>query len=378
MTQKSLLRFLTGSVLVPLAIAFALLLGLEGGCRLIGRARSGTWPETRSESYTRFVEKVGSCYERHPFLIVAGRPNAVLHVEGHDVRLNSRGQRSPETVVPKPPGVFRVVCEGGSTTYDLLAKDNEGTWPMRLGALLIPRHGDVVNAGLPGWTSAESLISLALRDVDLAPDLVVVYSGINDLQPAGHVPFTPDYAKGHADLLPRVLGVDRVPLRLVARSVFIEKLRDRLAPRAETTEGYAPAWEWKGGARKDDIPAEAVRVYERILRSTIGVARVHHAATLLVAQTVRFRKGREKADREYVESWTPGLTGDGYARGLGRYNEVARKLGDEKLALFLDPFAAGDFKDDDFADAVHFTASGSERFARRLAETIIGLIPARN
>src|SRR5258705_1612455 len=100
-TPRSFGRLVAGNVLVPLAIAFALLLGLEGGCRVIGRVRGSAWPETRATSYTRFVEKVGGCYERHPFLVVAGRPKAGLHVEGHDVRLNSRGQRRPAAAVPK-------------------------------------------------------------------------------------------------------------------------------------------------------------------------------------------------------------------------------------------------------------------------------------
>src|SRR5262249_25564332 len=151
----------------------------------------------RAESDARFAATVASAFRRHPFLLVAGRPGAVLEVPGHVVRLNTRGQRGREPTMPKPRDTFRVVCEGGSATFDLLAPDDEHTWPARLGDLLGPRRVDVVNAGFNGWTSAESLVSLELRDLDLAPDLVVVLSGWNDLQPAGHVPFTSDYSLGH-------------------------------------------------------------------------------------------------------------------------------------------------------------------------------------
>ncbi|HEV8268802.1 MAG TPA: GDSL-type esterase/lipase family protein, partial [Thermoanaerobaculia bacterium] len=226
MTSKSFARAVISNVFVPLAIAVGALVVLEAGCRGALRVSKGAWPTTRAESYTRFVEKVGRCYEPHPFLVVAGRKNASLHVEGHDVRLNSRGQRSPEPAMPKPGGRYRGLCEGGSTTYDLLVSKNEATWPYKLGEALAPKNADVVNAGFPGWTSVESLVSLELRDVDLSPDLVVVYSGINDLQPAGHVPFARDYALGHGEILPRVLGVAGVPLRLAARSVLVEWLLD--------------------------------------------------------------------------------------------------------------------------------------------------------
>lgn len=365
------LRFAVANFFAPAAIAVVLFLLLEGGCRMVGRVRTGEWPKTRAEAYTEFVRKVGKAYRLHPILVVCGRPNAVLEAVGKEVRFNARGQRGTNVLdlpVPKPAGRFRIVCEGGSTTFDLLARNNAATWPARLGALLAPDDVDVANAGFPGWTSLESLLSLEIRDVDLRPDLVVVYSGVNDLQPAGHQPFVPDYSAGHAEILPRVTGVVPVPVRLVSRFLFVETLLDWLRPgRPEGVEGYAPAYSWSGGARKDDIPAEAVAVYERNLRSTIGVAAAHGAKVLLVTQAARIRTGAASADDEWLKGWTPGLTSAGYLAGLARYNAVARKLGDEGTALFLDPFAGGAFGDGDFLDPVHFSAAGSEKFSRILA-----------
>ena len=366
-----LIRALVSNVLVPLAIAAVLFLALEGGCRAALRLKTGTWPETQVTAYTKFVEKIGKAYRPHPLLIVAGRPNAVLEAAAHVVHFNARGQRATnvrDVPVPKPEGTYRVVCEGGSTTFDLLAPDDAATWPARLGTFLRPR-ADVVNAGFPGWTSLESLVSLEIRDLDLQPDLVVVFSGVNDLQPAGHVPFAPDYSVGHAEILPRVTGVAPVPVRFVSRLVFVEWLRGRLEPlrREATAEGYTPSYEWTGGPKRDDIPAEAVAVYERNLRSTIAVASAHGARTLLVAQTARVRAGHEKADLARLEGWTPGLTAKGYLAGLARYNAVARKLRDEGLALFLDPFGTGMFTDEHFLDPVHFSPAGSELFAKTLA-----------
>jgi lysophospholipase L1-like esterase len=352
-------------VVVPCALALLLLGLLEGGCRVALRLKTGRWPETRAESYRALVQRIGSAYERHPYLLVDGRPGAVLSVPGHEAHINGRGQRGASPVMPKPAGRFRIVCEGGSTTFDLLAADDAHTWPARLGSLLADRGADVVNAGFPGWTTVESLVSLELKDVDVAPDLVLVYAGVNDLQPAGHEPFARDYAKGHGELLPRVLGVAPIPLRLASRSLFVETLLDRFGRPTDRPEAWAPAWQWQGGARKDDIPEDAVEVFTRNLRSTIGVAHAHGGRALLVAQSVRVRKGREGADGEYLMSWTPGLTPAGAQHGLGRFRDAERALAADTGALFLD--ASSSMTDDDYADPLHFSAQGSERFARLLA-----------
>jgi lysophospholipase L1-like esterase len=360
-------RALVSSVLVPCGIAILLLAALEGGCRLAGRVRTGSWPLTRAEARRAFVERVGAAYTRHPYLDVAGRPHGEIHVPSHTARLNRFGQRGGDPAMPKPGGTFRIVCEGGSATFDLLARDDASAWPARLGRQLAARGVDVVNSGLAGWTTVESLVSLELRDVDLSPDLVVVLAGANDLQPAGHVPFARDYALGHGELLPRVLGIAPIPLRLASRSLFVETLLDRLrgAPR-ETLEGWAPSWEWKG-ARRDDVPAEALEVFARNLRSTVAVARAHGARTLLLAQTVRIRRSVEAPDRAWVESWAPGLTSEGYVRALARYGDAARSVAEATGALFLDPFAGGAFTDGDFGDPLHFSAAGSEKLADALA-----------
>jgi lysophospholipase L1-like esterase len=159
-----------------------------------------------------------------------------------------------------------------------------------------------------------------------------------------------------------------VPVRLVSRSVLIEFLLGRLRPPpvAGGNEGFTPSYAWSG-PKQDDIPEAAVAVYERNLRSTIAVARAHGARTLLVAQSVRLRKGHEAEDGAWIAAWTPGLTTKGYLAGLAKYDAVARRLGDEGAALFLDPFEGGAFPDAAFADPVHFSPEGSDRFARALA-----------
>src|ERR1019366_114733 len=186
-----MLRALAANVLVPLALAAGLFLVLEGGCRAALRLKTGEWPETQVSAYTRFVEKIGKAYRPHPVLIVAGRPNAALEAAGHVVHFNARGQRVTnvrDVPVPKPAGTYRVLCEGGSTTFDLLAADDAGTWPARLGTLLRP-GADVVAVPI------------------------------------------------------------RLVSRLVFVEWLRGRLKPRAEP--ATAEGYAPSYAWNGGPKRD-------------------------------------------------------------------------------------------------------------------------------
>lgn len=95
---------------------------------------------------------------------------------------NSLGFRDQERIVPKPEGVFRILCLGGSTTQE--GDTNETTYPALLEAKLKAAFPDrvieVVNAGIPGIATPLHLLRLS-DYLDLQPDLVVLYLGINDV-----------------------------------------------------------------------------------------------------------------------------------------------------------------------------------------------------
>jgi lysophospholipase L1-like esterase len=98
---------------------------------------------------------------------------------------NAQGYRGRNIEVPKPAGVFRIVALGGSTTYGDHIDRWEDAYPAQLEGMLRARdHSvEVVNAGVPGYASWEMLIAFEFHILDLQPDLLVVYEGINDLYP---------------------------------------------------------------------------------------------------------------------------------------------------------------------------------------------------
>lgn len=118
-----------------------------------------------------------------PYVNYVPSPN----YEGH----NRLGYRGPEVAVPKPPGVFRIVAIGGSTTYST-ATTAENAYPRQLEIMLREDYGyanvEVVNAGVPGYTSWDLLAAYIYRVVELEPDLLIIYEGINDVEPRSVAP----------------------------------------------------------------------------------------------------------------------------------------------------------------------------------------------
>lgn len=110
---------------------------------------------------------------------------------------NSLGYRGEEIQIPKPEGVFRIVAVGGSTTYGSLIENDQETYPAQLQSILRETHGytnvEVVNAGVPSYTTWEILVNFEFRVLDLEPDIVIFYEAVNDLGPRA-VP--PEYYAG--------------------------------------------------------------------------------------------------------------------------------------------------------------------------------------
>ena len=96
---------------------------------------------------------------------------------------NNFGFRNKEDVIePKPPGAYRVIAYGGSTTfcYNL---ETDRAWPIRLQERLRAHtnpKSQVLNGGAIMWSIGLE-ITRATRDLPrLKPDIVLIYSGINE------------------------------------------------------------------------------------------------------------------------------------------------------------------------------------------------------
>ena len=170
-------RFWRGFAGILFVVCFYLLV-IEGAFR-IGQLLRGHDPSPPWRYLDdRFL------YEFHPMRAFGLRPGAdvvwgtagLYWRKDLEIHVNRFGCRGPE-LAPKESGKPRVLCFGGSVTFgDKLNWDE--TWPGQLAEM---SGWSVMNCGVPGYLSPHVLAFAQGGLLDLQPDLVIVYTGFNDL-----------------------------------------------------------------------------------------------------------------------------------------------------------------------------------------------------
>lgn len=101
----------------------------------------------------------------------------------YNITINSLGFRSREINKVKNKGTFRIICLGDSATFGMFVNDNF-TYPSQLEAMLNLRYPylnfEVINAGVPGFSSFQERLVFKQVAEDLKPDLITLCFGVND------------------------------------------------------------------------------------------------------------------------------------------------------------------------------------------------------
>jgi lysophospholipase L1-like esterase len=98
------------------------------------------------------------------------------------VHTNNYGFRTPHFDAAKRAGVFRIICLGDSSTFGMNV-DGADAYPQVLQRLLderAPGHFEVLNLGVPGYSSRQGLELLRQQALTYQPDLVIFAFGTND------------------------------------------------------------------------------------------------------------------------------------------------------------------------------------------------------
>lgn len=318
-----------------------------------------------------------SKFTPHRYLGYVPTPNYHRGANKH----NRLGFRGDEFAVPKPPGVYRIVCLGGSTTYSMGVDDYTDSYPYRLQQELREEGSapvEVINAGVPGYASVESLINFELRVLDLEPDMLIVYHGINDVHlrlvwpPSVYRGDGLASARGRSGLdAPSLLESSSLIRMLLVRAKKIEphgSLLRILGPVPEAAYSRELLRQYEAGSYPhgvfETVPARTMLernrpiYFERNIRGILAIARLHRVAVLLSTFGL--------AESGAGPAWLP----PEYHSAIAEHNEMLGAIAAETQTPLVDIRALVPGSEEFYSDSYHFTEAGNRLRAKIYAEHI--------
>ena len=298
-------------------------------------------------------------------------------------RHNSLGLRGDEIAPVAAEGTYRIVCLGGSTTYSTPVDDPADAYPARLQETLHRagyRNVEVVNAGVPGYGSLETMLFFELEILDLEPDLILVSHAANDVH--ARLVWPAEAYRGdnsgwrggwRVDTLPLLLEHSTALRMLWIRLGWLRSFRSMesvFGPssatsftalfHAQVSDGSYPSGPFAEVPITRMLEVNRPVYFARHLRNIVAVARTHGVEVALVTFPYHpnWRGRAPIADPDYraaIEDANRVTRQVAAAAGVHGFDLAAHIPADEKL----------------YTDGYHFTREGNQLRARVLAGMIV-------
>jgi lysophospholipase L1-like esterase len=294
-----------------------------------------------------------------------------LHAPGlPSISINSRGYRGPEIAIPKLAGTLRICFVGGSQVFDYFWSGGEN-WPARAGEIL-SQEGlpvEVINAGVPGHFSSDSLGKMLSDLWYLEPDIIVASDSWNDikyfsvLSPAVPCcdfidPITEDWR-----INPK--GIDRL---LCASSLFRWVRYQFLIKRGE-----GKAWKAPVGT----IGEFGVRQYRLNLQTLCDLGKNIGVEIALCKEARLPVAGLSDSDKQRIAYRYVGLSYDELLKAFALCDRVIDEVAAQKHCRVMDLSRPLSGKPEYFKDHVHFSSEGSRQAAQVVARELKPLVEER-
>jgi hypothetical protein len=351
-------------IAVGLPVALALLAG-EAAVRVRSEYLTPEILQARSLSYEPAV------FARHVLTpeireLTGPRP-------GQTYRINRRGYRGPDFEWEKPPGVTRVIVYGGSTVFDIDGREGED-WP-HLVERELRRRGfpavEVINAGIPGHASFESVGRFFAEGHLLRPDFVVLYDQWNDLKEfrktESLLRTLEPYQKDEDLRFAYRNGLDRT---LCRTSQLYVRLRARALNRTISAgdEGR------KTRELEDTFGAQGPDQYRISVATFVDAARNGRSVPILVREARLAAAGLGEAERALVPLHYHGLTYDALLRAYAVTDSILEEVARSKGVPLVDASTGVSGEQRHFSDYVHLSRDGAAIVAARVADAIAEML----
>ena len=279
------------------------------------------------------------------------------------ISVNSLGFRSPELALPKAKNTIRLAFLGGSTTWCAEVSGNEMTWPHLVWGELqkaFPNANfDYLNAGVPGYSTRESLVTLEKRVRQLSPDVIIIYHATNDLSYD-----TRSLAKNQGIYSGKPEEISWLGNWSLAWFLLEKNVQIWLRGRHALSEIAHLSFDPKGLSRPFKKRLSA------IISASKNIAPVVAVATF----SYKFRPEQNKEEQIRAANtslyYMPYMSLDGILDGFREYNRIIREVAHETGVILIE--GENDIPGDDvhFNDSVHFKDAGSVAMANRVTEAL--------
>lgn len=275
-----------------------------------------------------------------------------------------KGDRDIE--IPKPKDLIRVNCLGDSTTINYISYNNQNySYPMELEKILKRAFPDknieVNNFGQGAYSSAEILIKFLLDTIDTEPDIIVLYSGYNDLFPSLTGGFQSDYSHARRNLgesyhlYKLVSMVPGIPLAswnfMVNNCLFSQNVRFSL---------------WNVISKEiPNIENDFIglNTYLRNIEHIINICKAN-SIKIVLSTYCHYLHDKIKVKKLNLK----------FREGLRLENEILRKLASKHNIPLVESDLLIPQEDEYFVDSIHFTPEGMQLLAENISLPVINHI----
>jgi lysophospholipase L1-like esterase len=292
---------------------------------------------------------------------------------------NNMGFRGGPLVRPKPAGEFRIFLVGGSTTECFYIDDDK-----ELGAVLQRALNEtapagtrvaVYNVGLSGAASDDHVAMIDQRLVHLQPDMIVVFSGINDLLRSMHgwdylhyLPYEP---------VPRMAWYKRLILMSqIARRLYYFKHNivmsesERQQQRPLRSDYAAKIGLERTIPPTDSVPRTDVPSYATNLETLVGVSEAQGFQLVFMTQQTTWNSAVDPEAKRW--QWMRLCNGVTYREdrmdaALESLNDAMRRVAGERGVPLYDLARELPKSLEYFYDDCHFNDRGAATTAQALA-----------
>lgn len=322
-------------------------------------------------------------------------PQRKQFAEDGRVHINSLGYRGRDISIRKTGDVVRIICLGGSQVLDGAQAENKN-WPALLEKILRDKNinVEVINAGVAGNASCDSLGRLYSEIWMLKPDYIVICHAWNDLKYFKRL--SPETSLLRSIMPPKVILKDGIKLvwnpyiyytgrldKFMCHSQLYVRLRNRYWSFKLGSVGFEGLITGKiktnslnrerksMGTEKEQWSNNwAINQYALNMKLIVAATKAIGATPILLTQPRLSTSNTSAIQRKRIMYGYIGLSHQELVDAFNKCDQALRDIAKEEKVQLIETKAltghAGLFR-----DHVHLSAEGSEKLAELIAKKML-------